>query len=176
MPFRLITRREIQSPAPGRQNCNFEFQKAPAILALSLEPALRLWQAPTAVAIDCILLQSTICFPEASGTFGNSCRLSTGFGIYALETFSKTFFFPWQGYQRRIFHKPKDTLTPHCSLNSAGLLTELVHEDQVIRPAVPCRRIVERLLPARIWPKKAVSAHSQKRNSIAGPGPSKMKI
>ena len=71
MPFRLITRREIQSPAPGRQNCNFEFQKAPAILALSLEPALRLWQAPTAVAIDCILLQSTICFPEASRSFWN---------------------------------------------------------------------------------------------------------
>ena len=28
--------------------------------------------------------------------------------------------------------------------------------------------------PARIWPRRAVSAHSHKRNSIAGPGPSKM--
>ena len=27
---------------------------------------------------------------------------------------------------------------------------------------------------ARIWPKRAVSAHSHKRNSVAGPGPSKM--
>ena len=43
-------------------------------------------------------------------------------------------------------------------------------QNRLCRPKVSKNR-----LPARIRPKRIVSAHSQKRNSIAGPGPSKMR-
>ena len=43
-------------------------------------------------------------------------------------------------------------------------------QNRLCRPKVSKNR-----LPARIGPKRIVSAHSQKRNSIAGPGPSKMR-